>query len=59
MKIGDKVIYNRDLYQILYIYTTGYCEIRKEKANYTFELVHMKDLERTQDTFYFYIDHIF
>lgn len=36
MKAGDKVIFEGAIYKILYVYPTGYCEIRKEDERFIF-----------------------
>ncbi len=50
MRIGARVLFNNTIYKILYIYPTGYCELKKEDDPFKFELIHIKDLEKIKDT---------
>lgn len=44
MKVGDVVFYESKLYRIVYIYDSGYCEIKKEDSIYEVKLVKMSEL---------------
>lgn len=45
MDRGMKVLYKEELYEILHVYETGFCEIQKIETGKV-SLVHMEDLEK-------------
>ncbi|MCH1627278.1 hypothetical protein [Fredinandcohnia quinoae] len=44
MKLGDKVLYKNDLYEILYVYDNGMFEIKKIEMLHKVELVYEDDI---------------
>ncbi|MEH7238753.1 hypothetical protein [Bacillus sp. JJ1562] len=44
MKQGDKVVYNNDLYEVLYVYENGMYEIKQMEFLFRVELVNKSDL---------------
>ncbi|MDR4888278.1 hypothetical protein RGU12_12105 [Fredinandcohnia sp. QZ13] len=44
MKQGDKVVYNNDLYEVLYVYENGMYEIKQMEFLFKVELVNQNDL---------------
>ncbi|MFC3883876.1 hypothetical protein ACFOU2_10325 [Bacillus songklensis] len=40
LEVGSKVLYDSEIYTIIYIYNNGYCEIRNE--NHQFEVLCVK-----------------
>lgn len=44
MKLGDKVVYNNDLYEVLYVYENGMYEIKQMELLFKVELVNKSDL---------------
>lgn len=44
MKLGDKVVYKNDLYEVLYVYENGMYEIKQMELLYKVELVNRNDL---------------
>ncbi|MEH7223995.1 hypothetical protein V7112_09305 [Bacillus sp. JJ1566] len=44
MKQGDKVVYNNDLYEVLYVYENGMYEIKQMELLFKVELVNKSDL---------------
>ncbi|MFT4416162.1 hypothetical protein ACLM5H_20060 [Fredinandcohnia humi] len=45
MRLGDKVLYNNNLYEVLYIYENDMYEIKKMEFLHKVELVNGKDLK--------------
>ncbi|WP_180271298.1 hypothetical protein [Fredinandcohnia onubensis] len=44
MKLGDKVVYKDDLYEVLYVYENGMYEIKQMELLFKVELVNQNDL---------------
>nr|WP_309101344.1 hypothetical protein [Fredinandcohnia onubensis] len=44
MKLGDKVVYKNDLYEVLYVYENGMYEIKQMELLFKVELVNRNDL---------------
>lgn len=44
MKVGNKVIYDSEIYTIIYIYNNGYCEIRNKNHEFEVLCVKLSDL---------------
>ncbi|WP_157256247.1 hypothetical protein [Bacillus timonensis] len=44
MKQGDKVVYNNDLYEVLYVYENGMYEIKQMEILFKVELVNENDI---------------
>lgn len=46
MEKNTIVIYKGKNYEVIYTYTTGYCEIKESGSLYKVELVHIKELKK-------------
>ncbi|MBT2663507.1 hypothetical protein [Bacillus sp. ISL-45] len=44
VKAEDLILYNNSTYKVLYVYPTGYCEIKKTDSAIV-EFIHRKDLK--------------
>ncbi|MGO4888171.1 hypothetical protein ACJ2A9_10460 [Anaerobacillus sp. MEB173] len=43
MEAGRKVLYKQKIYELYYLYNSGYCEIKRDL--YTVELVHQSEIQ--------------
>lgn len=48
VKTNDIIVYNNETYHVLYVYESGYCEIKKLNNHYV-ELVHRSDLKHAKE----------
>lgn len=44
IKVGDKVLYRSEKYEVIFIYDSGYIEIKK--VPWSIELVHVSEVSR-------------
>ncbi|GLB60964.1 hypothetical protein NCCP133_30960 [Cytobacillus sp. NCCP-133] len=49
LKANDIIIYNNEKYHVLYVYESGYCEIKKLNNDKYIELIHRSELKQASD----------
>ncbi len=54
MEPGDKLLYQGELYKVMYIYKTGYCELKKEGGSLQFDLIRKDKLNEVRKPLYGY-----
>lgn len=47
--IGDKVLYKDKIYNVIYIYNSGYIEIKEKGNMFKVELVHYSEINKQID----------
>ncbi len=48
IKVHDVFLYNNQKYEVIEVYETGYCEIKRLSSVGPIELIHKKDLKNVE-----------